>query len=257
MRKILVLSLIAIILGIGAAGWFWMNRAGTLPTAAGRKGDLVEAVYGLGTVMAQSRYEVKLGITMRISKLPVNEGDKVEKGALLVVLNDSVVFKAPFAGVITEVPFQEQETVYPQTPILTLLNLEHPYISVALEQDGALRVRPGQLVKVSFESVHDQTYAGTVQTIFPQEGQFMVHVAVDQLPANILPGMTADVGIEIARRSDIFMVPAAAFLKGSIAVLRQGRIKKIPIEVGAADGQWLELTKGDVSETDVFVIREK
>lgn len=257
MRKLILSISASSLLIAGGATWLWIKKNDNLPTAMARKGDLVEAVYGLGTVTAQKTYEVKLGVTQRLAKLLVRQGDKVQKGAPLLVLDDAVMVRAPFGGVVTSLPFRQGETVYPQTSILTLVDLEKPYVAVSLEQEGALRVRVDQVVKLSFESIHQQTFVGRVRTIFPKDGQFIVHIDVANLPSSILPGMTADVAVEIARRADVFMVPAEAFLNGSVAVLRDGHVKKVPIQVGAADGQWLEVTKGDVSVSDVFVIREK
>ncbi|MCB1319394.1 MAG: efflux RND transporter periplasmic adaptor subunit, partial [Leptospiraceae bacterium] len=64
---ILFLSITAIIRGIH-------NSA--LVTEAARRGSIIEAVYGIGTVRPEQSYTVKLGISATIEKLYVREGDK-------------------------------------------------------------------------------------------------------------------------------------------------------------------------------------
>jgi len=168
-------------------------------------------------------------------------------------------FNAPFSGTVTSVPFKLGETVYAQTPIVTLINLKDCYVLVSLEQESALRVHAGQNARISFETLRGQTYEGKVRSLYPdpQNSQFFVRIDFPDLPATILPGMTGDVAIEIAQRSEALLVPVSAVQSGRV-VVRNGHLKKkIQVKIGAIDGHWAEITEGDLREGDeVFLPRK-
>lgn len=155
----------------------------------------VEAVYGLGTVTAENAFHLKSGITTQIKKIFVKEGDLVRSGDPLVSLDDSGIQSAPFDGTITALPYKIKENVFPQTIIVSLIDLKHLYILVALEQQAALFVKRGQIARLSFDNLRDHLLTGVVRAIYPSDGQFLVRIDVAQFPSGILPGMTADVAI--------------------------------------------------------------
>ena len=64
------------------------------------RGSIVNSVYGIGTVVANQRFDLKLGTISTIDEIYVAEGDWVKKGQGMIKL-DRVVFKAPFSGTIT------------------------------------------------------------------------------------------------------------------------------------------------------------
>ena len=193
-----------IILGVVvlASGGFFMvrlaTRSKTLPLPA--PVATVQAVYGLGTVKSDLIFDLKVGTTVTIAKLFVREGDTVKLGDALLELNNHVLFTAPFAGKISKLPFHVGETVFAQVSLLTLVNMQARYVLVSLEQKGATLVHEGQTAWLSFESLRQEKVLGRVESLYPSEGEFLVRIESAQMPAEIIPGMTADVAIEIQRQ---------------------------------------------------------
>ncbi len=255
-----VVALTVVLLVLIALAIYWFQRSNDLTdTFKVKRGDIIEAVYGLGTVTANQSYQVKLGVTGTITKLYVAEGDKVERGKTLITIDQGAAFSAPFSGTVTSVPFKQGETVYAQAPIVTLINLKDRYIVVSLEQESALRVHANQNARISFETLRGQTYQGKVRAIYPdpQNSQFFVRIEIPDLPESILPGMTGDVAIEIAQRSGALLVPVSAVQSGRV-ILRSGHLKKkVQINIGAIDGRWAEVTGGDLHEGDDVVLPRK
>jgi multidrug efflux pump subunit AcrA (membrane-fusion protein) len=239
---------------LAAIALFWIQRAGENVVTVTR-GPVVEAVYGIGTVTPTRNYQLKLGITATLAKIYGREGDTVKAGDPLVELDSGTRFSAPFAGTITSLPFKIGESIFPQSPILTLTDLTDRYVVVSLEQQGALRVLRGQKVKLSFESLRGQKLTGTVRSLFPNNGEFFVHIDVDRLPPEILPGMTADVAIEVGRKDNVLLVPVSAISSGQLIVQRAGRKKKVPIQIGIVDGRMAEVVSGDINDGDRVVAR--
>lgn len=251
----LIIGAAAIILIVIAILFFKKND--NLKTVKVEKGNIVEAVYGIGTVTANQSYVLKVAVATNVENIYVKEGDQVKKGAALIKFVDTPVFKAPFEGTINQVTYKIGETVTPQSVVLTMVNFSDRYVTVALEQQGAIRVERGQMAKMSFETLKDQTFEGIVEAIFSREGQFIVRVSAAHLPQKILPGMTVDVAVQVNKKENVLLIPISAFQKGFV-FKQQGRsIKQIPIKTGVVDGEKVEIISGDVKENDILAINSK
>ncbi len=221
-----------------------------------KMGPIVEAIYGIGTVSPRQTFRARVGVANTLSRVFVKEGDLVKKGAPLLSFISGPTLMAPFSGTVTSLPYNVGENVFPETPALTLEDLSDRYVVATLEQQGAIRVVKGQPVSLSFESIRNQTFKGHVRAIFPQKSQFIVHIECPELSAEILPGMTADVAIEVARRESALLVPVIAVSSGKILVIKNHRPEKIDIQVGSIDGEWAEVLSKNLSESDEVVIKK-
>ncbi|HVZ81348.1 MAG TPA: efflux RND transporter periplasmic adaptor subunit [bacterium] len=220
-------------------------------------GNMVESVYGIGTVTARHTYQLKLGVSDTLSRLFVDEGAPVGKGQPLIALADHHTVRAPFAGVVTSLPYKEGESVFPQVPVLTLTDLKNPYIVVTLEQSGAIPVHRGQKAFLSFESLRGQKIDGTVSAIYPKDGEFYVNIEAPGLPDGVLVGMTCDVAIQVASKENVLQVPLVAVDHGTVTLLKGGIPKKVPVKLGATDGQWAEVTDHSVQADDILLLPGK
>lgn len=220
-----------------------------------RKGDITEAVYGLGKVKSDQRFEVIVGVISTVTKRYVNEGDFVKKGSLLIEFDDSAKFRAPFDGTVTFVRAFPGETAIPNTPILRLEDLTKRYIEISLEQQATLRIRPDLPAKVSFESLRGRVLNARVAAVYPREDEFLARISVEDLDPSVLPGMTADVAIEISKIHDAMLVPLKAVQNGMVTVRRGGVWQKIKVDVGHIDGFSAEIKGNALSESDEIRIR--
>lgn len=250
-------ALLLVPLIVGLALFFQWRARQIGDTISPIRGPIVEAVYGLGTVTATKTFDLKFGVITNIEELYVTEGQKVEKGDKLLRILEGGVQRAPFAGTITALPFKVQETIFPQTTVLSLVDLSDLYVLVSLEQHSVLRVKPGQEARLSFENIRGDKVLGKVESVYPSNGQFYVRVNADHFPAGVLPGMTVDVAIEVSRRSDALLVPVAAVRSGKVIVLDGVRRKKVDIKIGSIDGEWAEVVSGPLTTDDKLVLRRK
>lgn len=255
MKKFLIIAIPIILIATAVAVFFF--KKSRFEEVAPKKGPIVEAIYGLGKVKTNRRYDLKLGVPSTVLKVFVEEGDVVKAGAPLIKFDTGSVFKAPFDGVVTAIQAFAGETVPPQASVLTEENLDDVYIEVSLEQEAALRVRPDQKVKVVFESLRNNVFQGHVQSIYPKNDEFLAHIESEQLDRSILPGMTADVSIEIGQIDEALLIPFSAISNGMVTVRRQGKKIKIPVKVGHVDGQWAEVTDDSVQLSDKILVPKK
>lgn len=255
--KTLVLPFAALLILLTVGGAVRRNRAANLALLEVRQGPIVEAVYGIGTVTARQIYNLKLAVNSTVRGLFVKEGDFVKAGAPLIYLEGAVTFKAPFAGTVTYLPYNLGETVFPQTPLLTLMDLKDRYLVVSLDQLAAFRVRRGLAARISFESIRGKAFAGQIRSIYSSnDKQFLVNIDAGQLPDEALPGMTGDVAIELSRKENAVLLPIAGLRDGSVTRVRDGARADVSVKLGIVDGEIGELLEGDVRPGDRVVVKK-
>ena len=247
----LIVPLIAVIIVLFLVQSVFQNRKYNKVKAS--VGEITEAVYGLAKVKSNQRYEVKVGVISTLRQRFVKEGDFVKAGQKLLELDSSVVFRAPFDGTVTMISLYEGETVLPNVGILRVEDLKDRYLELSLEQESALRVKVGQRAKVSFESIRNETLEGKVSALFPKDDEFIASIKVDKLDPSILPGMTADVSVEIGKIQGK-LVPLKAVRNGTLLVYRNNKNVKIAVTLGLVDGLSAELKEGDLREDDEILV---
>ncbi|MBM9545582.1 efflux RND transporter periplasmic adaptor subunit [Leptospira sp. 201903074] len=219
------------------------------------RGSLVEAVYALGTVKPVDSFSLKFGIAASVREIFVEEGQTVTKGQALLVNDSGITFRSPFNGTLTKLNVAKNEIAMPGIPILEIQNLKEVYISVSLDQESALRVKPEQVVQLSFESIRGNVYKGKVERIYPSDGQFLVRIEPQELPQGILPDMTTDVAIEVSSKENVILVPLVAVDRGKLTRFRNGKRDKIEIRIGAINSEYGELIQGDLKEGDEVLVK--
>ncbi len=231
------------------------RASGTL-TAPLEKSTIVESVYGIGTIMASQSYQIKLGVICRIEELYVKEGDKVQKGDRLLNIDGSI-YRAPFEGKVTSLPFKSGENVFTNLTILSLVNLLDRYLVVSLEQQGALRVLKGQKAIMSFDSIRNERYFGEVESVYSYNNNILARIKISDLPEIILPDMTADVAITIKEKNDVIIVPVEALDHGKIWIKRgKGLAHLTKVKIGIVDRAFAEILSGNVKRGDRILLKE-
>ena len=239
-----------------AAGFFWYkkNQQSTLNYESIKRGNIVESVYGIGTLTAKRSFSIKSGVTSTIHKLFAKEGQVVKKGARLVELEGIGNLTAPFAGTIVSAPFKEGETVYAQANVMTLVDPTETYLLVTLEQQGALSLKPNLAVKISFDGLREQVFEGQVESVYSNGSDFLAHISFTSLPQFILPGMTADVAIVIQEKKEALLIPVSSLESKNAVLSRAGKVIRVPVTLGLVDGAFAEVLSGDVQVGDKAVL---
>lgn len=254
-KKNLIFAVIVILL-LGAGGVVIYRSGADQERIRPKRGDVVETIYGLGTVATDRTFNVKVGVAVAVNRMFVNEGEKVIRGQAVVQI-DSSTLKSPIDGTVTKISFKEGELVAPQASILTITNLEHLFLEVSLEQQSILRIKDGQPVSVSFETLRNVKYNGVVKTVYPRENQFIVRIELPGWPRAVLPGMTADAAIIVGQKENILLIPVKSISSGKVTRLRNGKQEKIAVKLGVLNNEWAEVTSDNISETDEIIMRRR
>lgn len=255
-RWMWVLLALAIVMG---AGLFLRARsqAGKERLESVTKGPAVEAIYAIGKVEATRTFQAKAGVASGIERIPVREGMVVKKGDLIVAFSEGNVVRAPFDGVVTRVEYKVGESVFAGNLIAEVTDPSEYELRVVLDQRAAVKVRRGQKAKLSFDGLRDLELFAEVRTVYTSSSQFTVTLDTKVLPKEILPGMTADVAIEVAVKPEVLLIPASSLQAGRVERVRDGRRQMIEIKTGLVNADKVEVTEGDLVVGDQVVVRLK
>ena len=251
-----IILLVGFLILIGAIGLAMIKLNFNQEKMTPKRGDVVESIYGLGTVSADKSFNIRLGIAITVSKLFVNEGDKVTVGKPLIKIDDHTI-KSPIDGIVTKVAYKEGELAAPQVSIMTITNLEHLYLEVSLEQQSILRIKKDQPVSISFETLRSEKFTGKVKTVYPRDNQFIVRIELEVWPVGVLPGMTADSAIIVGKKANVLLIPISSISSGKVTRIRNGIKEKVGIKLGVIDNEWAEVISDNISETDEILSRKK
>jgi macrolide-specific efflux system membrane fusion protein len=242
--------LLALALGFGV--WFWSRNQAQF--AEVKQGSLKEAVYGIGTVDSDQKFVWKSPLTHTLSHIHVVEGQLVKADQPLFQVMDGPLIRAPFVGTVTRLPYNRGENIFQNTVVIEIQNLAKRHIKATLEQQGALRVKKGAVTVVSFENLRGQKFSGVVESLYPQGDQFVARISTHDLPEAIIPGMTADVAIEVAEKKNVLIVPARSVVNGFVTKVSGGHRIKVPVVVGIMDHDTVEVASENLTAGDQVML---
>jgi RND family efflux transporter MFP subunit len=188
---------------------------------------------------------------------------------------DNCIVRAPFSGIIVSKDAQVGEMVSPisagggftRTGIATLVDMNSIEIEVDVNESYIARVKSGQPVTAVLDAYPDWQIPAKVRTVIPtadrQKATVKVRVAFDKLDPRILP----DMGVKVtflgdepkqATNAPRFLLPKDAVRKDNnqpvVFVLRDGKVERRAVSLGAARGNDQEVIAG-VVEGDQVVVR--
>ncbi|MBN1536232.1 MAG: efflux RND transporter periplasmic adaptor subunit [Anaerolineales bacterium] len=113
-------------------------------------------------------------------------------------------FKAPFAGVISEITVRIGEWISPGIPVIAMADLKHLRVETTdLNEIDVARVDVGDHVEVTFDALPDVVVQGEVTHVSPKASEgsgvnYTVIIELTEIPDQLRWGMTAFVDIEIS-----------------------------------------------------------
>lgn len=188
------------------------------------------ALVASGTLEADETV-VSARVTGAITSLPVREGEAVERGTVLVRIDDRTVqlqirqapdaasrmvyelqaqdyvLRAPVGGVVTRVPAHEGEMAFPGQPLIAVSDLSRLDLTLYVRLADLDRVQVGQELRVTPDTDPGRVFRGVVTSV-NQEAEFTprnvqtrddrlnlvfgVRATVDNTDGWLKPGMPVD-----------------------------------------------------------------
>jgi HlyD family secretion protein len=190
------------------------------------------------------------------------------------------VYAAPYAGVITNLPVREGETVVigiqnaPGSTLMTLADMSIITAEVKVDENDIVNVQLGQQAEVSIDAIPKKIFRAVVTEIgnnaivrstgvatsqsasASQEAKdFKVVVTLQDPPEDLRPGLSTTAKITTATRSNVVAIPIQAVTirreSDLLAATEKGSVQAAAPQNGAS-----KVTKDDETQ-GVFVVRNK
>ncbi|MEJ2206389.1 MAG: efflux RND transporter periplasmic adaptor subunit [Gemmatimonadota bacterium] len=160
---------------------------------------------------------------------------------------------APADGTVLLRSVEPGDAVQPGRALLELALDGPTEIVVFPAEENLAQIRTGARAVASADAYPAETFAAEVSLIAPSvdpaTGTVEVRLRVPEPPPYLLPDMTLSVNVEAGRRTDAAVLPEEA-VRGLgtptpwVAVVRDGRLERRPVEIGLRSDSWVEIVNG-------------
>lgn len=175
-----------------------------------------------------------------------------------------VDIKAPFAGVVLEVSAGAGETLAKGAPVLLLSDPQAMEVEAQVIEEDLPLVSVGQAAVVYFDAAPEAELRGRVARIVPKRlagdrPLYLVTVALDEIPAGLAAGMSADVSIVLERAEGVLCLPralarAAANGRAVVSIWNGSAVEERPVQVGLRGDTNVAILSG-LKEGDLVVAK--
>ncbi|MBD8635331.1 efflux RND transporter periplasmic adaptor subunit [Stenotrophomonas sp. WHRI 8082] len=158
---------------------------------------------------------------------------------------------APISGVIASRSIKTGNFVQINTPIFRIVDNSRLEATLNVPERELATLRAGQPVTLLADALPGQRFTGQVDRISPVvdsgSGTFRVVSTFDGGVQSLQPGMFGRIRIDYDQRANALVIPRLALLDdGDPAVfrVRAGKVARVPITLGYAEGAWIEVREG-------------
>jgi len=172
------------------------------------------------------------------------------------------VLYAPFDGTVAKIVGEVGEYSTPSPPgvptppAIDLIDDTCLYVSAPMDEVDAPKISAGQPVRISFDALPKQSFAGKVRRVAPyvtavekQARTVDIEATLDPtdkaLP-RLLVGYSADVEVVLAVRDKVVRVPTSALQEGGrvLVAATDGTLQERTVKTGLANWEFTEVLEG-------------
>jgi membrane fusion protein, heavy metal efflux system len=241
-----------------------------IETADIEETDFEETTFALGRIepVPERRAVVASRIPGRVMEIKVTFGAMIEGGAEVARVESrqagdpppSVWLKAPLGGLITDSAARIGEPVDPDKALFEITDLADVYAVARVPEHLAGRIKPGVVAHIRVAALPDERFEGKLLRFGTAADKASGTIdAIFSLPnpsLTLRPAMRAEFSVVLGKREGIMSVPRSALQGDNINrfVYRKhydealkGAFTKIPVQVGAINDRFAEITSGLVA----------
>jgi HlyD family secretion protein len=171
------------------------------------------------------------------------------------------VLYAPFAGTVAKIVGEVGEYSTPSPPgvptppAIDLIDDTCLYVRAPMDEVDAPKISAGQVVRISFDALPKQSFAGKVKRVAPYVSavekqartvDIEATLDADKSPPHLLVGYSADVEVVLAVRDKVVRVPTSALQEGGRVLVAgaDGTLQERKIKTGLANWEFTEVLEG-------------
>ncbi|MDE2491405.1 MAG: efflux RND transporter periplasmic adaptor subunit [Elusimicrobia bacterium] len=276
-------------LAVAALGfWGWRRHkaaaaaaADAPPAAAVTRGDLEVRFVDSGEIQPKNYVDVASQVSGRVVEMDVQEGEKVDKGRKLCVIQPGrsetegyvpTSVHSPISGVVMR--YQKDDgrqegkiarvgdyvtgIVESNSPtyLMRVADLRRLIVRMKISEMDILKLHVGMDVKVTLDALPGKTFPGRVAVVSPEAEKdqngirsFAVDVDLLGLDPEMKPGMTARVDGLLDSRKNVLKIPlSAVFEEGgkdvAYVAVPDGKPRRVVLKLGLRNETDAELLDG-------------
>jgi HlyD family secretion protein len=297
-NKIVILVLTILLIAAGVFIFMRIRERGIPEVKAVEvaTGQILNTISSSGIVRADS---VNLGsarMAGRVEWVRVSEGDRVKAGQILVKLDgydqaekeyrrlkklhrqgyisdmelerakiavDNASVVSPISGLVTEKTIIAGEAVSPGISVMTVVDIDNPWIEIQIDEVDIAAIKLGQRVRFSTDAFPEKEFFGKIIWINKkaelkkvggrvrmdeEDLVFRAKVKFEDGKQILKPGMSVYAEVVVGKKEGVLVVPreAVALREGKRIVfkIKQGRADQTEVELGLKDAEKVEILKG-------------
>jgi len=240
-----------------------MERAATVAAAeanqkaAASEQQRVQALADRGSVTEKAAVEAQLRLeqanaalqsakaSLSVSKARVAEAEQMLAYATIT---------APFDGIVASRNVDPGDLVIADTAtnLLQVVAVNPLRVVTYIPEREAVRLNNGDPVTLSFDAFPGQSFPAkvtrTAGVLEPQTRRMRAEIDLGNDKGLLFPGMYGTVTIELHRRRNALVVPAASVRLNDgpphVYTVKDGTVKRVSVQLGVDDGHIIEITSG-------------
>ncbi|MBI3318893.1 MAG: efflux RND transporter periplasmic adaptor subunit [Candidatus Omnitrophica bacterium] len=228
-----------------------LDTAKAQMSLAQKRLSINEELYRLGAIIRPKLEESQIEVEQ--AKTQVATAQK--EAELAATELAKTVLKAPLEGVMGTREVDVGEYVTPQAVVATLMEVGSVFVELGIIERDIERIRLGQRVKVSVDSLPNTSFEGKIDNLAPLiEGKsrtLTAKVKVENSQGQLLPGMFARAEIAVFEKPNALVVPTSSLKDTdgdgkfeSVFVVEEETAKLKPITLGYLTTDYAEISQG-------------
>ncbi len=171
--------------------------------------------------------------------------------------------RAPFRGVITDIPTYTQGTrVASSTEVVSLMSYNKLLLEVNLPEKYINQVESGQDIRVMNYTLPDDTLSGHVAELSPaistETRTFLAKLEIDNPDLKLRPGMFVQTDIILDRKDSVVVIPKDVVISNrrgkTVYIVSKGTAEAKQVTFGYENKDQVEITSG-LKENERLVVK--
>ena len=175
---------------------------------------------------------------------------------------DNYTVTSPIRGTVIDKNYKAGETSETGKVLCSIYDLSYLTMTLSVDELDISDIAVGQRVEITADAVEGKTYTGVVTKVSVAGTSsggtttYPVTVRIDETEG-LLPGMNVDAAITLQSASGVLAIPSGALNRGNTVLvtadspsaangtaIEGGEYYSVPVEIGASDSSYIEITSG-------------
>lgn len=166
--------------------------------------------------------------------------------------------KSDISGEVFQLLAEKGEWVSPQKPLAIVGNSSDFLIHMEVDEVDIAKIKPGQTVIIGLDAYKGKSFKGHVSRIIPimnaKSQSFEVEAVFDEKPAQLYPGLNAEVNIVIDQKDKALLIPITCIDKNNVVKTAGG---DVTVKTGLRNLEFVEVLEGLTEQSEILVPKSK